>query len=277
MWGKSPVIKFLTTFLLFLTLEVISVSFISNESVFQQAKISGVVIRLKSVVSNFTSGVKYYFGLQEVNDMLVQENLRLLRENESLKAMSHREDSLSSEIPPSASFSYIPAKIIANSTNKLHNYLILNKGKVHGVRKDMGVISAVGVVGVITSVSEKYSYVISFLNINQSVSAKITSSGAFGPMIWEGRRNDYAMLKEIPYHIDFMVGDTVVTSGFSSMFPPDIPLGTVRKSSVTKGSYHNIQVKLFQNFNSLHHVNIVVNTNKDELDFIKRESNGSVR
>ncbi len=277
MWGKSPFIKFLTTLLLFLTLEVISISFISNESVFQQAKISGVVVWFNSVMNGFTSGVKYYYGLQDVNDMLVQENLRLLKENETLKANSYPEEHILLENSKSAEYSYIPARIIANSTNKMHNYIILNKGRSHGVRKDMGVISAGGVVGVISSVSDKYSYVISFLNINQSVSAKISSSGAFGPMVWEGRRSDYALLKEIPFHIDFMVGDTVVTSGFSTLFPADIPLGTVRKASVTKGSYHEIQVKLFQNFNSLHFVTIVVNNNKDELDFIQKESNGSVR
>ncbi len=277
MWGKSPVIKFLITLLLFLTLEVISISFISNESVFQQAKISGVVVKLRSVMDGFTSGVKYYFGLQNVNDMLVKENLRLLKENERLKTRINPDEHLYVNSSLSVDYTYIPAKIIANSTNKMHNFIILNKGSSHGVKKDMGVISSVGVVGVVSAVSERYSYVISFLNINQSVSAKISTSGAFGPMVWEGRRSDYALLKEIPFHIDFMVGDTVVTSGFSTLFPPDIPLGTVRRSSVTKGSYHEIQVKLFQNFNSLHYVNIVVNNNKDELDFIQRESNGSVR
>ncbi|MDP3437160.1 MAG: rod shape-determining protein MreC [Bacteroidales bacterium] len=277
MWGKSPLIKFLTTLLLFLTLEVISLSFISNESVFQQAKISGLVIKLNSLTYGFTSGVKYYFGLQNVNDMLVEENLRLLKENEALKTRIPPQESLSAQPSISAEYSYIPARIISNSTNKMHNYIILNKGRTHGVKKDMGVISSVGVVGVVSAVSERYSYVISFLNINQSVSAKISTSGAFGPMIWEGRRSDYALLKEIPFHIDFMVGDTVVTSGFSTLFPPNVPLGTVRRSSVTKGSYHDIQVKLFQNFNSLHYVNIVVNNNKDELDFIQRGSNGSVR
>ncbi|MDP3452990.1 MAG: rod shape-determining protein MreC [Bacteroidales bacterium] len=274
MWGKSPFIRALTTLLLFLALQGFSLIIISRESLFQSVRIGGVVMHLKTGVSGFTSDINYYFGLGDVNDMLRAENLKLLRELELYKKISPHSDSLlkSGEVTPD--FSYIPAKVVANSTNKLHNYIILNKGRKNGVEKDMGVISPRGVVGVVTSVSDHFSYVISFLNINQSVSAKITPSMAFGPLIWEGRRTDYATLIEIPYHINFMVGDTVYTSGFSTLFPPDLPLGTVRKSEVTKGSHHNIQVKLFQDFSTLHYVNIVVNNNKEELDLIQGRTNG---
>jgi rod shape-determining protein MreC len=277
MWGKTPVIRTLTALLLFLVLEVISISFIANESIYQRAKVTGVTMQIKSAISGFSSGLRQYFGLRSLNELLRLENLRLLKENESYKALAGMADTMPGGQPVSPDFSYIPARIVANSTNRLHNYIILNKGSDQGVRKDMGVVSPGGIVGIITSVSRNYSYVISFLNINQSVSAKIGTSGAFGPMIWEGRRTGYATLKEIPFHIEYMVGDTVYTSGFSSIYPPDIPLGTVRKSSVRKGSYHEIQVKLFQDFSTLYYVNIVANTKKDELDFIIRENNGKTQ
>jgi len=277
MWGKTPVIRTLTALLLFLVLEVISISFIANESIFQQAKVTGVTMRIKSGISGFSSGIRQYFGLRSVNELLRIENLRLLKENEVLKVKARVADTVPGMRPASAEFSYIPARVIANSTNRLHNYLVLDKGRAHGVKKDMGVISSGGVVGVVTSVSMNYSYVISFLNVNQSVSAKIGTSGAFGPMNWEGRRIGYATLKEIPFHIEYMVGDTVYTSGFSSIYPPDIPLGTVRKSSVRKGSYHEIQVKLFQDFSTLYYVNIVSNNKKDELDLIIRQNDEKTR
>ena len=274
MWGKSPFIRALATLLLFLALEGVSRIIISQESLFQSVRIGGFVMHIKTGVSGFTSDVKYYLGLGDVNEMLREENLRLLKELEIYKKIAPLPDSLENFTDSTADFSYIPAKVIANSTNKLHNYIILNKGREDGVEKDMGVISPRGVVGVVTAVSDHFSYVISFLNVNQSVSAKITPSMAFGPLIWEGRRTDYATLIEIPYHIEFMVGDTVYTSGFSTLFPPDLPLGTVRKSEVTKGSHHQIQVKLFQDFATLHYVNVVVNNHKDEIDLIQSSSNG---
>jgi len=124
----------------------------------------------------------------------------------------------------------------------------------------------------VNAVSDNYSYIISLLNINQSVSAKISRLGAFGPLIWDGRSADYALLTEIPQHIKIQVGDSVVTSGFSSIFPPDIPLGTIRKSKIINGTHHEIQVKLFQDFRTLHYVNVVVSSHKEEVDKISTQN-----
>lgn len=266
MWGRSPILRGLATIFLFLTLEAVSFLLISNDSVFQRVKISGALMFFKSGISTFTSDVKYYLGLKEVNETLLRENHRLREELAIYKTKGDLSDTLAGYNPITPGFSYIPARIISNSTNKLSNYIIINRGSKHGIKKDMGVISPEGVVGVISSVSDNYSYVISFLNINQSVSARVEPSGAFGPLVWEGRSQDYATLAEIPYHIKISVGDTVFTSGFSTLYPPDVPLGTVRKSSVIKGSHHKFQVKLFQNFNSLRYVSVVVNNKQDELN-----------
>lgn len=275
MWNKSPFIRGLTTVLLFLALEGASFFFIAKDSLFQQAKISGASMYVKGGVAGLISDVRYFVGLKKTNYILLEENIILKNRLEELSSRLLQNDSLdiythSKDLEPK--FSYIPAKIISNSTNKLQNFIIIDKGKNHGIKKDMGVISSQGVVGIVSAVSDKFSYVISFLNTTQSVSAKIAPSQSFGPMVWEGRRTNYAILTEIPYHIKFMVGDTIYTSGFSTMFPPDIPLGTARGSSLIKGTHHRIRVKLFQDFNTLRYVNVVLNNNEAELDQIIKEN-----
>lgn len=272
MWGRSPILRGLATIILFLALEVVSILFIANDSVFQRVKISGAAMYLKSGVSSVTSDIRYYFWLKEHNEVLLRENQRLKEQLAIYRTKGEMADTLEGFLSTTPDFTYIPAKIISNSTNKLNNFIIINRGSRHGVKKDMGVISPEGVVGVISSVSDNYSYIISFLNINQSVSARIEPSGAYGPLIWEGRSSDYATLAEVPYHIKVSVGDTVFTSGFSTIYPPDVPLGTIRRSTVIRGSHHKFQVKLFQNFGSLRYVSVVVNNKKDELNQFLKEN-----
>ncbi|PKO96757.1 MAG: rod shape-determining protein MreC [Bacteroidetes bacterium HGW-Bacteroidetes-7] len=272
MWGRSPILRGLATIILFLSLEVVSILLIANDSVFQRVKISGALMYFKSSISSATSDVRYYFGLKEKNEILLNENQQLREQLSKYKTKAEMADTLEGFSSVNPDFTYIPAKIISNSTNKLNNYIIINRGRRHGVQKDMGVISPVGVVGVVSSVSDNYSYIISFLNINQSVSARIEPSGAFGPLSWEGRSSDYATLTQVPYHIRVSVGDTVFTSGFSTLYPPDVPLGTIRRSSVIMGTHHSFQVKLFQNFNSLRYVSVVVNNKKEELNQFIQEN-----
>ena len=272
MWGRSPILRGLATIILFLALEVVSILFIANDSVFQRVKISGAAMYLKSGVSSVTSDIRYYFWLKEHNEVLLRENQRLKEQLAIYRTKGEMADTLEGFLPTTPDFTYIPAKIISNSTNKLNNFIIINRGRKHGVQKDMGVISPEGVVGVVSSVSDNYSYIISFLNINQSVSARIEPSGAFGPLVWEGRSSDYATLTEVPYHIRVSVGDTVFTSGFSTLYPPNVPLGTIRRSTIIMGSHHNFQVRLFQNFNSLRYVSVVVNNKKNELNQFLKEN-----
>jgi rod shape-determining protein MreC len=274
MWNKSPVIRGLATLLLFFALEGVSLFFIARDSLFQKVKITGLFMQVKGSISGFTSDIRYFTGLRKVNEVLQEENILLKNQVEALSASLRERDSM--QVVPATDanpeYHYIPARIISNSTNKLQNFIILDKGKKHGVEKDMGVVSPRGVVGVVSEVTENYSYVISFLNTTQSVSAKISPSGAFGPLLWEGKRTDYATLTEIPHHIKFMVGDTVYTSGYSTIFPANIPIGTARKSTLKSGTHHRIQVKLFQDFSTLHFVKIVAHYNRKELESILPEN-----
>ncbi len=268
MWNKSPIIAKLLRLGLFFALFVASVILITKDSLFQQIKISGYLMYVKSGIADLSSDIKYYFNLKSVNDILLNENLMLRNKLEKSVKLTEALDTIVSYETTDPGFSYIPAKIISNSTNKLQNFIILDKGSSHGVEPDMGVISSEGVVGVVSSVSANYSYVISFLNTSQSVSAKISPANSFGPLIWEGRDITEATLTEIPHHIEYNPGDSIFTSGFSTMFPPGIPIGTAMESSYIRGAHHIIKVKLFQDFSTLFFVNIVVNHNKHEIDKI---------
>lgn len=281
MAGKTSVKPLLAGVLTFLILEAVALMLMANDSIVQNIRIKGAVAFFSEQVYNLRSGVSYYFSLKSVNDQLSKENTRLLNQLSYYRTLAEATDSsgmagadsaLRAEKGDSSDFFYIPAKIVGNSTNHLHNYIILNRGSKDGIREDMGVISAEGVVGVVRSVSDNYAYVISLLNVNQAVSAKIVSSGSYGPLSWDGRSEQIAILSEIPQHIPVIIGDTVVTSGLSAIFPPDIPLGRIKRSKIVNGSHHEIEVRLFQDFRRLHFVNVVVNNNRDELNRLIREN-----
>lgn len=269
---KIPLVKRITSFALFVALEVISLVLVANTSIFQQTRFMGAYMAMYKTIEEIGSGIYYYFNLNEVNSDLMKENSRLIKELEKYKAKESAYAAIGDSTTKEAGYEYLDAMVISNSTNKKHNYIIIDKGSADGVQKDMGVVSPSGVVGVVQTVSTHYSMVISFLNINQSVSAKINTSGAFGPLIWDGQRLKYAILTEVPQHIRFLPGDTVSTSGFSTIYPPDIPIGTIRKSKIIKGTQHEIQVHLFQDFSTLRFVRVVINRNKEEINTLLEEN-----
>ena len=168
-------------------------------------------------------------------------------------------------------FNYIPATIIKSSSNTQHNYLIIDKGSEDGVVRNSGVITTDGVIGIVDAVSPHYSYAISFLNTELFISARLGESGAVGPLAWDGTSSDGAILKEIPLQFKFEPGDTVYTSGYSSIFPPDIPIGVAGESKIINGATNEIKVRLFQNHKALKYVTIVGNARAEEIEAIENQ------
>lgn len=257
---RSPRFRWLVSLLLFIVLETISLIMISESSFVQQLKINGAYMSVRGALAQAGSDIKYYFNLREVNADLSAENGTLLAELERYRASYICKDTAE------VKYNYIPASIVANSTNNKQNFIIIDKGRRDGVKEDMGVVSPLGVAGVVSRVSEKYSYVISLLNVNQSISARIGKSGAFGPLFWDGKSASKAILADIPQHINISIGDTIYTSGYSTIFPPEIPIGTAGKSKIVRGTHKEIEVNLFQNFRTLKYVRVVKNRDKEELD-----------
>lgn len=212
--------------------------------------------------------VRHYFSLKKRNDALAQDNhdLRVrIAELESMMADSIAARHNSSVTGIAGSFRYIPASIVKISNNTQHNYIIVGKGYADGVTKGSGVITGRGAVGVIDAVGKNHSYARSFKNHEMNISARLGKEGAVGPMSWNGYSSNGAVLKEIPHHVEFHPGDTVYTSGYSSIFPPDIPLGTTGESRIVNGATYEIEINLFEDFGALRYVTVVENLGKEEI------------
>ncbi|GAB1416439.1 rod shape-determining protein MreC [Paludibacter sp.] len=211
---------------------------------------------------SISNSVIEYFYLKSTNDGLASENIILKNQivelHNQIDAMNQSKNSGSIKISPEKEISFIYAKVINNSTNKLLNYITLNKGKRDGIYPDMGVINEDGVVGVISNVSEKFSVVMPVINPKIQINSKFAHNNYSGPIQWDGNDYRYAKLNDIARHVDFTDGDSVVTSGYSKSFPEGLLIGIVEKHSISESdAYFNIKVKLSVNFRTLTQVKVI--------------------
>jgi len=205
-----------------------------------------------------------YFSLRRENKRLVEENVLYRNQLKRDWTIRDFEEFTIQDSAYKQLYTYIEASVINNSVNKNHNYIILDKGRENGIEPDMAVISEKGVVGIVKSVSENFSTVLSVLNLNFRVSGKFKNQKYFGPVTWNGRDPGVVLLNEILHHVPVNRGDTIVTSGYSYIFPEGIAIGKVKNYSL-KGNFYRIEIDLFTNFRNLSQVYVVKNLQKQEL------------
>lgn len=261
---RSNVIYHIINAAIFIILEVAALSMIKHNGILQNTWFSKGAHVFMGNVWGGTQVIKDYFSLRKVNDALALENhslkMQLMNINEMIDLSKiEAGDNIVGD------FRYIPATIVKNSTNKQHNYIILDKGSNDGIVNGAGVITNQGAIGVIDAVGKNYSYAISFLNFDMNISARLGKTGSVGPLIWDGISSNTAILKEIPHHVEFHPGDTVYTSGYSSIFPADIPLGLTQEAKIVNGSTFEIKVKMLEDFKATRYVTVVENLYKDEI------------
>jgi len=224
------------------------------------------------ILSSFHS-ISEYFSLRETNQKLAEENARLLSEAAKFYLKTDTLTHFQKDTIYNRQFVFTTAKVLSNSTNRRNNYLTLNKGSKHGISIDMGVISSNGIVGIVKEVSSHFSSVISVLNKETKISAKIRKNGQIGTVIWEGGNYRYGHLIDIPTHIKPLIGDTIITSGFSNSFPEGILIGTISDFKIEKGdNFYTITIKFLNDFNSISYVNIIQNLMKPELDELTKNN-----
>lgn len=259
-----------TFFFLFLLLEVFAFFLIvSNNSYQRSAFISssnGFTSSILSAVSNATS----YIGLKNENQQLAKENAILRSKLVESNLWSERNFKSHSDTIRHQFYTYKEAQIISNSFQNRNNFLILDKGSIDGIETEMGVISSNGIVGIVNDVSDHFCSVISILHKKSAIDVKITSNGYTGTTYWNGDKYTMGELKNIPSHTILSKGDTIVTSGNSAIFPPEIQVGYIKEYNLRKGqNFFDIEFEYSVDYNKIHNVYIIHNIRKEEIQKMK--------
>jgi len=259
-------------FFLFVIIEAFSIFLITKNNNYQKAKFVNFAWYISGYFFDKVNSFTEYLSLKEINRELVEENAQIFNDLRSLYKSNKVELFEINDSNFHQHYIYTHAKVINNSTNKQYNFLTLDKGTNHGIEVEMAVISYKGIVGVINSVSKNFSSVISFLNLKLKVSAKLKKNNYFGPVSWEGKDYTKATLSAIPYNVDINIGDTIITSGYSTIFPEGILIGFISDFELKGGNFYDITVKLSTNFKNISYVNVVNNLLKEEQINLEKTS-----
>lgn len=269
----------------FLVLEVVSMVLLFRYNSYQGSVWFSSANAVTGKVYEWDSAVESYFSLSGVNSQLTQRNAFLEQQvrmlDDSIARLTRSQEAAVTRLSSMVPFQgcrLIPAKVVANMVNRYDNLITIDKGSADGVKRDMGVVCGMGVVGIVYLVSEHYSIVIPALNSHSNISCTIQRRGYFGYLRWRGGSSQLAYLEDVPRHAHFKLGDNVVTSGYSSVFPPGVMVGKVlHVFNSADGLSYRVQVKLFTDFARLRDVCLVDDSALQERIDLMRAAQDSIK
>ncbi|QCE40529.1 rod shape-determining protein MreC [Psychroserpens sp. NJDZ02] len=257
-------------FLFFLLLLCVSVGLTIQSHSYHKSKFINSANSITGSVYNASNSVSSYFGLKAENEKLHEENTRL-------RSLLYNQKEVSEVFIDSTSFDtkykFTTAKIIKNSYSLQNNYLTINKGQRDSIKEDLGVISSKGIIGIIDNSNSRFATVISILNTTNKISAQLKKTNQFGTLSWNGESPHFVQLTDIQKNAKLVKGDTIVTSGRSSIFPKGILVGTIEtfKLDVTQ-NFFEIEVQLFNDMTNLEHVSVIENKDKPLIEALSKSN-----
>lgn len=261
-------------FLLFAFLELFSAWLIVRHNQYQGAAFLNSSNRLAASILQSKQNINNYFGLSDVNRTLAEENalLRELMVSNRYIAIDSSQDSTVYERLPEQ-FEFQIAQVINNSTRRASNFITINKGTSDGIEPDMAVVNSQGIVGKVKVASKHFATVISLLHPDFYISSLIKRSGTLCTTKWGGADAQSADLLYVPRHIDVQAGDTIVTSGYNAIFPPQTMIGVVKSVDISEdATFYDIDIDLATDFEALSYVYVVKNNAKGEIDSLEQET-----
>ncbi|RRO17766.1 rod shape-determining protein MreC [Flavobacteriaceae bacterium 14752] len=239
--------------ILFVVLFAISIQLSIQSHTYHKSKWVSSTNTLSAFLLNIRYNVTKYFELNEENKKLQYENVYLK------KRLHNAIQPINDSVILDSLYTFKPCYIISNSYSKVDNYVLINKGLSDGVDVNYAVSLPNGILGIVEKSTENYSRVISILNTNLSINAKLKASNHFGSLQWDGLNPNTIYLKDLPRSASFNIGDTIVTGSNSLIFPKDIPIGLIKDYELNENiGYYNIEVKLFEDMTNINHAYVII-------------------
>jgi len=265
---------------LFLFLEVIAFILIYRNTTYQRSVMISSANTVTGYISSITGSITSYINLREANTVLTERNgeleMQVLALRNQLETLQANSTVFSGFMPDSTEnfpYNFVMAKVVNNSVTHLSNYITINKGRKDGLTSEMGVVSDQGVVGVVSQVSNDFAVILPLLNPKLRLSCKVAGSNYIGSLGWNGRNSRYAQLEELPRHVEFQNGDTIITSGYSAMFPAGIIVGTVSDfKRQHDDNFYSLEVELATDFSALNNVRVLINQQQEEQRKLEKEA-----
>jgi len=255
-------------------MELLCMVLVVNNNSDQNAIFNSSLSAFSNSVNNKFDNLSQFVNLSTVVDSLARQNATLLQERDNaLFIQTIRRDSI--PIPEKEQvYTFMSAKVISNSTNRNNNSLTINRGANHGIKKSMGIVGAgsSGVIGIVKNTTANYARILPILHSQSKISSSIKRNGYFGSLIWKGGDPTKVNLVDIPKHANLVKGDTIQTSGYSSVFPEGIMIGTVDTFWVQRGTnFYEIEVNLSNDMSNVKYVYVVENLKQTELELLEKE------
>jgi rod shape-determining protein MreC len=254
----------------FLLLQTLSFYLIIQNNRYHNTAWFNTSNKITGDILSMVSSVTQYLNLKNINRDLARENAELRTRLAFLVS-----DSVPDFNYPDSALKYIfhSARVVNNSITRRNNYMTIDKGSLDGILPEMGVIAPNGVAGLVKDVSPHYATVMSLLHKNTRISAGFKNSRYFGSLSWPGMNPREALLSDIARHVKFSIGDTIVTTGYSALFPEGIMIGTVKDFEARDGSsFYSITITLTTDFANLQHVYVVENRHQQEIRNLEEQS-----
>jgi rod shape-determining protein MreC len=257
-------IKKFRYFLLFISLEILAVSFTIQFHSYHRSKFINSANFLSGGIYNKVNSIGEYMNLKSENLILNEENVRLKNLLEKKSIDTKESSTVFDSTRYFQKYEYSTAKIVNNNYTKRNNYLTIDKGSKQGLAPDLGVVNSKGIIGVTKNISSNYATVLSILNSNSMINIRLKNSSHIGTMIWDGRDYTVTQITDIVRQAVIKQGDTIITGGKSAIFPEGILIGTIKDFTLNNNQYEQINVQLFNDMSALGSVQIVNNLQKTE-------------
>lgn len=251
---------------LFIIYQIICFNLIVNFNQKQQDIFLNSTNLFTGYINQKQTNFSNYFSLDEDNIKLRRENAQLLQTiiNNDIKGINNTIDTIQNL------YTIIPSTTCSKTMSLRNNFLTLCDGANIGLKKGMGVIDKNGLVGIIQQCTPNYAKVISLLNGQSRISVSIKNKNHHGLLLWDTYDSRFSTIHNIRKHAKFSVGDTIITSGYSMVFPPDIEVGIIESFELlSSGDLFEIKVRLNSTFEETKDVFVINHLLKEEFDTLK--------